>query len=382
MRILHLSADYPDPLAPAKTRAVSNLLELTPVFRHRVYSLNRVSGFGGVAALDFADGAGDAHRALAYKAPARGLFLKTMLDRLADWVIEDADKAGFKPDLIHAHKLSVEGLAGARIARRLGAPLAVSIQGNSDLKIVGARPDLRRDYRRIWREAAVAFPFAPWASRGLNDILGTRAGPVCALPCPGPADSRLDPRLVGPVFRTAFHLGGARGKNIDGLLRGVARAARAIPEIRLEVVGGGDPEAFSRIAALIGRIAPGRAALVGPRPNDAMQALFNASCAMPLISHRESFGMVFAEALRAGAPCLIPRGRAIDGYFEEGGVILAADPKDDAEIAEGLTRLAREEAAFKERLHRLAENGGLEFFSRKTIGDAYVAACSAAVAAV
>ena len=67
--------------------------------------------------------------------------------------------------------------------------------------------------------------------------------------------------------------------------------------------------------------------------------------------------MVFAEALLAGAPCLIPRGRAIDGYFADGSVVLAADPEDEAEIARGLVRLVREETAFKERLAALGACG-------------------------
>ena len=42
MLILHLSADFPDPFVPGKTRAVSNLLDLVPEHDHEVYSLNRV----------------------------------------------------------------------------------------------------------------------------------------------------------------------------------------------------------------------------------------------------------------------------------------------------------------------------------------------------
>jgi hypothetical protein len=87
--------------------------------------------------------------------------------------------------------------------------------------------------------------------------------------------------------------------------------------------------------------------------------------------------MVFSEALLAGAPCLIPRGRAIDGYFEEGGVVVSADPKDEAEIVEGLTRLAREETAFKRRLAALGDGGGLDFLRREAIARVYAEALAA-----
>ena len=55
--ILHISADFPDPLQPNKTKAVSMLLDLTGErFRHHVYSLNRVGLGNGIAAVDFDDG--------------------------------------------------------------------------------------------------------------------------------------------------------------------------------------------------------------------------------------------------------------------------------------------------------------------------------------
>jgi glycosyltransferase involved in cell wall biosynthesis len=381
VRVLHLSADYPDPLAPGKTRAVSNLLELTrDAAEHRVYSLNRVGWRLGTRALGFDDAAGAGHRAVAYGAPGRGILLRARLEALADWILADMARDGFVPDAVHAHKLSVEGIAGLKITQALGAPLLISIQGNSDLKILGARPDLRRLWRRIWREAAAVFPFAPWAARGVEGLLGPREGPVVPLPVPGPADARMAPRVVGPLIRSAFHLAAAANKNAAALIRATGRAGAQVPDLALEIVGGGDAGAFAALAAEADRAAPGRVRFAGPAAHGTVQQIFNASGGFALVSHRESFGMVFAEALLAGAPCLIPRGRAIDGWFEEGGVVLAADPKDEGEIAEGLVRLAREEAALKARLAALGEAGGLDFLRRDAIAATYRAVLAGAVA--
>ena len=381
--ILHLSADYPDPLMAQKTRAVANLLALVPEHTHHVYSLNRVGWRTGIRALDFADEAGDGHRAVAYGAPPKGLFLKRYLDRLADWVADDLVRRGLRPDLVHAHKLSVEGPVGAALARRLGGPLAISVQGNTDLKVIGARRDLAPLWRQIWQGAAVAFPFAPWAAEWLAGRFGTREGPLRFLPCPGPADSLLHPRIVGPIFRSAFHMSANmsvnRNKNADRLIRAVELAARRVPEIRLEIIGGGDAAAFARLAGLAERVAPGRVRFLGAVPNRDMQTLFNASCAFALAPHRESFGMVFVEALLAGCPCLIPQRWGIDGYLEDGEAVLAVPSRDVNAIADGLVRLARDEAAFKARLARLAETGGLDLFRRDAIAAVYRAGLAEAV---
>lgn len=377
MRILHISADYPDPLAPAKTKAIANLLGLVPEIGHRVYALNRVGWRAGIHALGFDDANGSGHRAVAYGAPGRGVFLKTFLDRLADWLC--ADLGGFAPDAVHAHKLSVEGLVGRTVAARLGVPLVVSLQGDSDLKIVGARRDLRGLYRRIWQEAAAVFPFAPWTAERMAALLGPREGPVHLLPCPAAQEEVvLPPRPAGPVFRTAFHLGSARRKNAAGLIRAIGLAAAREPSIALEIVGGGDAGAFAALSRLAGEVAPGRVRFLGAVPNARIGALFNGACALPLVSHRESYGMVFAEALLAGTPCLIPRGWGIDGYLPDGAVTLAVPAGDPDAIAEGLLRLVREEAAFKARLADLAARGGLTALCRPAIAATYRAGLAAA----
>lgn len=372
MRILHLSADYPDPLAAGKTRAIRNLLALAPAHEHRVWSLNRVDWRARIAALDFGDEVGRRHRAVAYGAPPRGLLLRGRLERLADWIAVDAVRDGWRPDAIHAHKLSVEGLAGLRLAAHLGVPLIVSSQGDSDLKIIAARPDLRPIWRRVWREATHVLPFAPWTATRLTALLGPRDGPTTPLACPiGAPAAPASPRRVGPRFATVFHLGVHRRKNARLLIDAVALAARATPDIRLDVIGGGDPAAFAALADHAARRAPGRIRFLGSLPREAVLAELNGVCAMALPSLRESFGMVFPEALFAGAPCLVPRGWGVDGWLADGMATLSVDATDVGAVADALGRLAAEEDGFKARLHALQRSGGLAPFGDDAIAAAY-----------
>lgn len=379
MHILHIVSSYPDPIA-GETRASLSLLELVPEFEHSVYSFKRTGWRPGTWATAFDDSVGRDHRAIAYGAPPKGLFLERYLDRLADWILDDVERRNLKPDLIHAHKLSTDGLVAQRVAARLGAPVMVSLQGNTDVRIVGVKRDLGPRWRALWRDAAVVFPFAPWALTGLEALLGARTGPVRMLPCPTTCDAVIAPRAAPPLVRTAFNIVHHRNKNIARLVRAVARAAATVPDIQLEVIGGGDAAAFADVARMIDRTAPGRARLVGAVAHDRMQALFNASCGFALVSQRESYGMVYAEALLAGAPCLFSRRRAIDGYFEEGGVVLAADPRDEEEIAGALVRLVREQDGFKARLAQLQHNGGLALLRRDAIAAAYRAGVAEAAA--
>lgn len=372
MRVLHLSADYPDPIAPQKTHAIRNLLAMASGIEHRVYSLNRVTWPLGIAATSFDDACGGAHRAIVYGAPPKGLLMANFLDRLADWVLDDVGRGGFAPDIVHAHKLSVEGLIGERLVGRLGAALALSSQGDSDTRIVSAKRDLRPRYARIWKGAAVAFPFAPWTRWRLNALLGERLETTLPMPCPaGDDDSPIRPRLVEPVVRSAFHLASWRRKNADGLIEAIGRVARMAPETRLEILGGGDPKAFAALARHADRVAPGAVTLRGAVDLRSVRRLFNESCAVALPSRRETFGMALSEALLAGAPCLVPRGWAIDGYLADGDGVVYVDPADGDAIVDGLRRLTVEQEHYKRRLGHLQEQGCLDIFRRAQILNTY-----------
>ncbi len=376
MRVMHISADYPDPLVPAKTRAVANLLDLAPEHEHRVWSLNRVGFRHGFSALPFGDG----HHALAYGAPPKGLMMAGRLAAVADFILDAVAGWEAAPDVIHAHKLSVEGLVGAQIARALGKPLVVSSQGNSDLRIIGARRDLRPRWREIWQGAAAVLPFAPWTRDGLQALLGARSGPTYLLPCPIPGLQQCVPQASpSPLIRTAFNLGFYRNKNALRLMRAVSRIAPRHPDLRLEIIGGGDAEAFATLSAQAASLAPGRIRLLGPRPHSEIPALFNAASVMALPSHRESFGMVFVEALLAGCPVLGPAGFAIDGYLPDGVAGLFVPSGDEVAIAEALDRMLREEHLFKQRLGALQANGGLDMFRERAIAATYATALSRAL---
>lgn len=370
-RILHVSGDYPDPLAPAKTKAVSNLLAMIGEHRHRVVSINRVDWRTRPTALPFADAAGDDHRALAYGAPPKGLFLRRFLARVTTWIEDDCIAAGFRPVVVHAHKLTIEGFIAVELARRFDAKLILSIQGNTDQKIVAARRDLRPALGGIWRAADVAFPFAPWAFDAMNGLLGVRDRPTFALPCPTAGDAIEAPAEGPPTVVTACNLKDHANKNLAALIRAVGAIGQDMPDVRLEIIGGGDPGAYASLKRLADEAAPDRVQFLGVVPHAEIQARFHEAACFALVSHRESYGMVFAEALMAGAPCLIPAGRGVDGYFEDGGVVIRARPDDPATIEAGLRRLLTEQASFKSRLAELGAAGGLKFMQRDAIAAAY-----------
>lgn len=377
-RVVHLTADFPDPVAPRKTAAIRRLVDLTQDrFDHFVVSLNRrAPAWPGYLrpAIGAPDLALDISRfdygeAWTYRAPPAGIWHRTILEALGDELAARIERGGARPGVIVGHKLSIEGIAVARAARRLGIPYALSIQGNTDTRVVAARPDLRRTLARVFHEAAFVFPFAPWAIHRIEAALGARSGATALLPCAREADVMLPPSPSGSGLVSAWHLENWRTKNLDGMLaahRLLGSMERPVP---LAIVGGGS----ERAAQSCRRLARGDSAVVfeGALDNAAMPRRLNAATAFVMPSRRESFGLVFIEALCAGLPVIYPAGQAIDGYFDGAPFAIRVDPRSPRLIAEAMAHAIDNEGALKRALASWQDGPGPARFSRATIGDTF-----------
>ncbi len=387
MTIIHISCDYPDSHISAKTRAIANLVEATNAdFDHHVYSLNRLpllplNGLknwisGGWPIIEF-DGA-LASSDWGYHAPSRGLFMKSSLYALADRLSEDIVKKGIKPALIQGHKLSIEGLIAQKIAQNFNIPFAISIQGNSDRSILNIRRDLWPIYRTIFHDAAVIFPFAPWALDYCEKVLGKRAGKTIMLPCISGSEDIIAPKINHDAqIMSAFHLRHWKLKNFDRLAQAAQKAAtfeigggaEDVKQLSLDIYGGGDD---ALVAMLEKRIeAMDNIYLHGPLEPSAIQERMNNSAAFAMVSNKESYGMVFAESLLAGCPIIYPKDAAVDGYFD-GHSFAQAVPADDVDaIAHAMQKSIRDQKQMKDDLRAWQISDAPLNFQRNTIVNKY-----------
>jgi glycosyltransferase involved in cell wall biosynthesis len=366
--VVHISGDFPDAVQPRKTRAIAALVEgTTDAFEHRVYSLNRVGRTALPGAIEKV--ADDGHVASwTYAAPPGGLFLATAMRRVADAILDDIARRGIRVTLVQGHKLTIEGLAARRVAEALGVPYALSLQGNTDQKILGVRRDLRGRYARIFRGAARVFPFSPWIADWTSARLGASAHPPVLLPCVPVRDAVMAPVVVAPKVISAFHLDHYKLKNVEALAVASAQAARAVPDLTLELAGDGAPAARAAVDA---RLAGGPGRRIGHVDSAAIQPWMNGAAVFALPSLRETFGMVFVEALLSGCPIVYPAGRAVDGYFADADFAIAVPPRDAGALADAIVTLVRDQERRKAALARWQADGGAARFRRDAILATY-----------
>lgn len=366
IRLLHLSYDWPDPFKPSKPNAVKSLVQLASEFDQRVLSLNRTK-FPPFDKADIGSGV------TAFRLPglpwgilhsaSMALGNRILLDHLhshPDW----------RPDVIHGHKLTFEGLLASLLAKAFDVPYLVTLRGNTDGSVLRWAPHLRPRFQRVIEEAAGVLAVSPQSIEQVKHYLpGTWNARAVLLPNPVPLASeppKAPPDIAHFVLLMRLTPKNLRVKNIHRFLA----ALRRVPGCHLDIWGEG--EARRELEALVAKSGlQDRVHLKGHIPNAEVPALLGRYTALAMPSVAETLGISFIEALGAGIPILHPRNRGVDGFFTHGSEGIAVDPRNVEEIAKALQQLASRAKEYRASVKALVESGGLDPFSPPRVSFAY-----------
>lgn len=367
--VIHISADFPDPLVPGKTKAVANLLTASPGFRHIVYSLNRVRWHRGVALTHFGEG----HAAITYGALPYGVGLSRFLRPVTIAIARDLQDRQIAPDLIHAHKFSVEGLVASDIARVARRPFICSLWGDTDIKIFEHKPGLRRRYREIAAKAELMLPAAPWTASYFSEALNLPKDKMPVLPVITAGDMIIRPeQSYSPRLVSVFHLDSWKRKGLDILAKAAVEAASDIPGLTLDIYGTGRDASINAISEILRKAGAIKVVrLMGAAPHDRVQQLMNGYTAFVMAPRRETYGMVHVEAVLAGLPILWSQDRGVDGLFEDHPIGYRANPESVEDVARGLRFLVANERPLKGTIARLQQQGAFEHLRSPAIAAQY-----------
>lgn len=347
--VLHITGDYPDPSRPPTTVAVKGLIDSLTDCDHVVVSLTRTPDPSRLKLVEFPAPAGQRLFAMHHFGLPMGVGLLPAFHVVARRIERLLEAEGLRPDMVHSHRLTFDGLAGNLIARRRGIAHVVSVRGEVESKVLRHKPTYRPRIRRILAAAHRVYYVSAWFRPELERLAPGIAPKSRDLPnIVANTRAVIAPLAAGDAIVAAANLDIHEKKGLDRLIAAFAKAAPAIPEARLEIIGAGKPASIATLQALIDATALGhRITLRGPLPNATFLAELPRALALALPSRNETFGMVYTEALFAGVPILYSRATGIDGHLD-GLDVGVAVPSDDIDaIARGLVDLTRDNDRYR-----------------------------------
>ena len=352
--ILHITGDYPDPVREPTTEAVQRLIDRLTMYDHIVVSLNRLADPRSCYFRECPAPPGQRLFAYGHFGLPFGVGLYGSFRLVADRIEQLLAAENLKPDLIHSHRLTFDGIAGWLLSRRREIPHFISVRGEVESKIFRFKPTYRPLLRRIVRDADRIFYVSAWYAPQLAKATGLSPGKSRPLPnIVSNAAAVITPRPPGNSIVAAANLDIYRKKGLDRLIPAFGRVAGQIPGVQLEIFGGGTATAQAAVGKLVADSGVGdRVVLHGRVANRDFLAALPTALALAMPSHNETFGMVFTEALFAGVPVLFSKSTGIDGYLDGLDVGVGVDPGDDQAIAAALLALVNDNAKFRGQIAR------------------------------
>ncbi|MDJ0938901.1 MAG: glycosyltransferase [Woeseiaceae bacterium] len=259
---------------------------------------------------------------------------------------EDVDTAGF--DIVHAHSGYSDGAVALRLYREHARPYVVAIRNTDVNYFMRYRPDLRGQFREILGSAScVVFLSPAYRDRFLEKLDAgnrDRVEAKSAVIANGIGDTWLEspnrPAADSTSVRALYVGDFSRNKNVPSVMSAVEKLRRS-SAIGLTLVGGGGNDE-ARVRSML---ADEKYAFVEYRGriDDAavLRDVYREHDLFVMPSYKETFGVVYIEALSQGLPIVHSAGQGVDGYFQPGSVAEAVDPRDLASIVRGIEALSR-----------------------------------------
>lgn len=280
--------------------------------------------------------------------PWHRLLFRTKLRTVTRDLLEHVAPAGV--DLVHAHFLFSDGGVALGLHERFGTPYVVTVR-NTDVNVfMRLRPDLAGICWRIVAAARNVVFITPAyrelmlerAPRALRAALRDKARIVPngvasfwieQAPPRERAESRERP------LRLLYVGDFSANKNLATTIRAAEGLNERRPTTLTLVGGGGDGEPQVE-ALLASKQFPSVTRLPRVDDRNELAAIYREHDVFVMPSFRETFGVVYLEALSQGLPIVHTRGEGVDGYFEAGTVAEAVDPHDVGSVQRAVLALA------------------------------------------
>jgi glycosyltransferase involved in cell wall biosynthesis len=243
-----------------------------------------------------------------------------------------------KPNIIHAHTLFSDGSLADYYFRRYGTPFLVAVRSTDIDVFLKYKPWVKSYGKQILNNAKYIVFISPALKNKFEEIYGLTYESKSMIIPNGINQSYLssdNPKnrdLHNPM--ELLYVGSfLKRKNVPDLIRLVDN----LP-VRLTIVGAGggaEKKVLKMVensdkVAFLGRI----------KDQTRLKEIYSNSDIFIMTSRRETFGLVYIEAMSQGLPVIYSKNTGIDGLFEKGSVGYPVTPGSVSEMQQGLEKIS------------------------------------------
>ncbi len=277
---------------------------------------------------------------------------------------------------LHAHSLFSNGYIAMKVKQKYGIPYIVAVRNTDVNSFFKYMVHLRRIGLQILRESdRIVFLSKPYR----DNVLGK-------FDYPRQSEDIYQKSLIIPNGIDGFwflNKGRAKSKpeknNIKLLYAGAVSKSKNITTT-IKAIDILKQKGCNIVFTVVGKIADQHLynqimkrsdiKYISPQPKEELLKIYRDNDIFVMPSIKESFGLVYAEAMSQGTPVIYSKGQGFDGHFEDGIVGYSVDCFDETEIADKITRILGNYERFSDACTRLGDKFSWVSISQQ-YGDIY-----------
>ena len=375
MNILHIHQDYPDGRPYPYTKAVSNLIHacnhLSADDTHTVISINRTSNPFKVSVKPFHQGLSFVYWAI----PLPFVYYLSM--KLSAYFIYWKVKH-LQLDIIHAHKLTCEGVFAYWLSKNLHIPYVVSIRGGSDSNNLSRLSRYSLFFKKIYKNAEKVFWVSAWTKQLFSSKLNLDRKEVDKSPllpniCDISLKNKLSDEAVRNRYVTAISFHQYKRKGIVQTIKAIAQLKLLGKIVYLDVYGTGDKHYVDLVKSEIDKNDVSELiCLKGQVSQQEILDKMKNSRGFLMPSTNETFGMSYIEALSVFCPILYVKNTGVDGYLDDVYVGVKITQQKVELIREAILEIENNFNNFQQELVTINAQNYLKKFTSQFVATKYL----------
>ncbi|WP_163583213.1 glycosyltransferase family 4 protein [Gracilibacillus saliphilus] len=276
-------------------------------------------------------------------------------------------------DVIHAHSLFTNGYIAYKLSRKYNIPYIVAVRNTDVNRFFKKMYHLRGIGIEILKNAQkVIFLSEPYKQLIINNYVPKHLKKLFLQKShviPNGIDDfwfhnrPINLKNIGSDVINLLYVGDINeNKNLLTTVNAIKLLNRIGMEAKYTIVGKvRDKSIFNKL------VKEPFVEYVQPIPKEKLISVYRKNDIFVMPSIRETFGLVYAEAMSQGIPVIYSRGQGFDGQFEDGKVGYSVDSKNEKEIANKISIIKKNYINFSENCVN-----NVSRFSWKTISKMYI----------